>query len=562
MPLLPHRSDSATDVSSRPGSRFLKRFFGQRRHHGSRSPSRSSSTPPKTDRHTAPPPSPSSLSLTGFPPGDGDRSELSKLSTDCRHSESDAKVECSKSSENADLTSSRYVETPLVRRNDPAGVFSSAAAACATYSSMAGNIDASSSYVGFAGLPDQVYRRVVRKGFEFTLMVVGESGLGKSTLVNSMFMANIYGSDYPGPSHRVKKTTRIEATRVRLREGSVDLVLTIVDTPGFGDAVDNTVSWQPVSDYIEAMNAQYFTAESRVKRKTFRDNRVHCCLYFIPPMVHGLRPLDIQFMKRLHDKVNLIPVIAKADTMTAEESRRFKRVILSEVKFNKIRLYEFPNSEDEEEQKLQDSFKERVPFAVIGSDTVIEANGRKFRGRRYPWGVVDIENTDISDYSALRDMLIKTNTEDLKQVTNDVHYENYRQQKLASLKGPEESGLVSLEDNLLLRMELENKENEASLLRTEQELEQMFKVKIRDKTQALDEIQAGFVKKHEQMMKELEQKKMELEEKRRNLEKDKIKFEALRRNKKNVLLESTAVRYSKEHTKGKENRKWREEGFS
>ncbi len=26
---------------------------------------------------------------------------------------------------------------------------------------------------------------------------------------------------------------------------------------------------------------------------------------------HGLRPLDIEFMRQLHDKVNIIPVIAK-----------------------------------------------------------------------------------------------------------------------------------------------------------------------------------------------------------------------------------------------------------
>jgi hypothetical protein len=64
-------------------------------------------------------------------------------------------------------------------------------------------------YVGFANLPNQVYRKAVKKGFEFTLMVAGESGLGKSTLINSMFLTDIYSADYPGPSTRIKKTVKV-----------------------------------------------------------------------------------------------------------------------------------------------------------------------------------------------------------------------------------------------------------------------------------------------------------------------------------------------------------------
>lgn len=96
-------------------------------------------------------------------------------------------------------------------------------------------------YVGFANLPNQVYRKAVKKGFEFTLMVVGESGLGKSTLINSMFLSDIYNPEHhPGPSFRAKKTVNVETTKVMLRENGVNLTLTVVDTPGFGDAVDNS----------------------------------------------------------------------------------------------------------------------------------------------------------------------------------------------------------------------------------------------------------------------------------------------------------------------------------
>ena len=44
-----------------------------------------------------------------------------------------------------------------------------------------------SEVIGFASLQDQIHRKALKRGFDFTLMVVGESGLGKSTLVSSLF---------------------------------------------------------------------------------------------------------------------------------------------------------------------------------------------------------------------------------------------------------------------------------------------------------------------------------------------------------------------------------------
>ena len=75
----------------------------------------------------------------------------------------------------------------------------------------------------------------------------------------------------------------------------------------------------------------------------FIDTRVHCCLYFIPPYGHGLRQIDLEFLRRLQYKVNLIPVIAKADTLTAEEVKRLKDNINKEIEENDIEIYQFPD---------------------------------------------------------------------------------------------------------------------------------------------------------------------------------------------------------------------------
>ena len=56
--------------------------------------------------------------------------------------------------------------------------------------------------------------------------------------------------------------------------------------------------------FLENQFELYLNAESRVDRPTkIPDTRVHACLYFIAPSGHGLKPLDIEFMRRLHDKV-------------------------------------------------------------------------------------------------------------------------------------------------------------------------------------------------------------------------------------------------------------------
>lgn len=65
--------------------------------------------------------------------------------------------------------------------------------------------------------------------------------------------------------------------------------------------------------------------EQQPQRGQKHDMRVHACLYFVRPTGHALKPLDVEIMKRLGTRVNLIPVVAKADTLTPHDLALFKR---------------------------------------------------------------------------------------------------------------------------------------------------------------------------------------------------------------------------------------------
>ncbi|XP_035710219.1 septin-2 isoform X2 [Folsomia candida] len=247
--------------------------------------------------------------------------------------------------------------------------------------------------IGFATLPEQVHRKSVKKGFDFTLMVVGESGLGKSTLINSLFLADFYNDrKLPTVSDLIKKTTSIQQHTIEIEERGVKLRLTVVDTPGFGDSINCEESWKTCVDYIDDQFHQYFQAESGLNRKHIQDGRVHCCLYFIPSYGRGLRQLDIQSLKTLQTRVNIIPVIGKSDILTPTEVRTLKDSILEDLKSNHIQIYQFPDCDEEEDEefKKQDrELKAAIPFAVASSDTFVEVAGKRFRGRVYPWGIVE-----------------------------------------------------------------------------------------------------------------------------------------------------------------------------
>ena len=97
--------------------------------------------------------------------------------------------------------------------------------------------------------------------------------------------------------------------------------------------------------------------------------------------------------------------------------------------------------------------------------------------------------------------------QDLKDVTNDVHYENYRAQRLAEVISPSEKhelpsrwegegggGKRELDffvfRNPMAQIEFEKQEHEAKMRKMEEEMEQVFAQKVMEKQQKLKESEA------------------------------------------------------------------------
>ncbi|CAG8439605.1 21306_t:CDS:10 [Rhizophagus irregularis] len=302
-------------------------------------------------------------------------------------------------------------------------------------------------------------RKNVKKGFQFTLMVVGASGTGRTTFVNTLCGSEVLSKklcDKPDEA-QVEEGIRIKPVTV---EDGVRIALTIVDTPGFGDNIDNEFCFQEIMGYLERQYDDILAEESRIKRNPrFRDNRVHALLYFITPTGHSLREIDIELMKRLSPRVNVIPVIGKADTCTPTELTEFKK----RKRMMKRQLKKIVNCDEEE----------------------IMVNGRAVRGRQYPWGVVEVDNPQHSDFARLRSALLSSHLQDLKEITHDFLYENYRTEKLSrSADNPVEDSTILPEDlaSQSVRLKEEQLKREEEKLR---EIELKVQREITEKRQEL-----------------------------------------------------------------------------
>lgn len=180
---------------------------------------------------------------------------------------------------------------------------------------------------------------------------------------------------------------------------------------------------------------------------------------------------DIRILKRLSNRVNVIPVIGKADHLTLAQRNRLKPSIIKDIyTSHKIPIYGMPDEEDDAEEDEDDENKEKekstepqtldqflsqydyenedsetqsvldylklIPFTMIAYEDEPETgkpiqleNGIKL-GRDFGWGTIDCLGEKYSDFVKLKHILLSTHRRYLQLDTIERFYEQYRTERL------------------------------------------------------------------------------------------------------------------------------------
>ena len=302
-------------------------------------------------------------------------------------------------------------------------------------------------------------------------MVAGLSGLGKTTTCEALLQSWIqqqeqislkpplsdrgnnkfqfaHQNKLPGITKVVDPSRQFE--RYDERTNTI-LRVRIIDTPGFGNRVNHRDAVRPIVRYMHKCRRQQFRAETSTKLPDKDvveacDDLVHVCLYFLSP--GRFLSMDAYFLKRIQHEVSIIPVIAKADTLTNEEITAYRAELVKAFAREEIQPYNFDmlppsrrfaSSTTSAATQNQDANhgNETSPDEAETLQVIPLSRGRRAgealgvvsRDGRYPWGAIRSMDPVHSDLILVRDLLLSQHTETFVELARE-KYGLYRTRRI------------------------------------------------------------------------------------------------------------------------------------
>ncbi|KAG0000868.1 hypothetical protein BGZ80_004408 [Entomortierella chlamydospora] len=222
------------------------------------------------------------------------------------------------------------------------------------------------------------------------LAVVGDSGVGKTSFARQFTetLPEVLSHDWePLNESEEEDYTRTDALVEKFSSTMMEIPwdnmeaddevparnLVFVDTPGYGSVADAQVNFDLFMNYVgqtfEEKNKKIspFTevSNNELMRSLVTGVGAHrfidVCFYLI---VHRLKPIDVEFMRLISEKANVVPVICKVDTQSEQEVIDLKVHILKTLKEQGVSIYTFRTDYDRLINMAETGQAGGPPFAV------------------------------------------------------------------------------------------------------------------------------------------------------------------------------------------------------
>jgi septin family protein len=289
-------------------------------------------------------------------------------------------------------------------------------------------------------------------------MVAGLSGLGKTTMCAALLESwqentnedtNKETINYKHQKKKKKKpsttttTMDIDASRQFERydpKANTILRVRIIDTPGFGNRVNHRNSVKPITNFLAKCRDRKYSKEMlspsiqedyvEQHNSSGEDDSsylVHVCLYFLSP--GRFLEMDTHFLRKVQKEVTIVPIIAKADTLTDEEIARYRAELKDIFEREQIQVYNF----DDKTTTTTTTTSSKQPVSFHRGRRRGETLAIISRDGIYPWGHSRSFDPDHSDLKLIRDLLLSEHTERFLERAL-AKYTKYRARRIARRK--------------------------------------------------------------------------------------------------------------------------------
>ncbi|ESZ95099.1 hypothetical protein SBOR_4510 [Sclerotinia borealis F-4128] len=177
-------------------------------------------------------------------------------------------------------------------------------------------------------------------------------------------ITEIYASTkaYPSWWSEVDES-KILRRRKSIGDSVLERNLCFVDTPGYGNKTSCLEAISPVVDYIESQFQKVESKDGMTDSDMIHllggngGSQVDVVFYII---INRIKPVDIEYLRRISPMTNVIPLIARSEVLSLEDLAKVKRHVLSELQAASIRPFLFGLSFDDALHSSQPA----APYAI------------------------------------------------------------------------------------------------------------------------------------------------------------------------------------------------------